>query len=38
MVTTDIWLISYLLGLFTGVGIAVIVILTYDAKESEDEK
>lgn len=35
MVTTDILLLWYLIGLFTGVVISIVVILTY--KEHEDE-
>lgn len=36
MVSTDLLLLWYLIGLFTGVGIAIVVILTY--KEAEDEE
>ena len=36
MVTSDMLLLWYLIGLFTGVGIAIIVILTN--KESEDDE
>lgn len=37
MVTSDMLLLWYLIGLFTGVGIAILVILTSKKEDEEDE-
>lgn len=38
MVSSDFILIGYLLGLFTGVGLAIIIILTYKNSEEDDDE
>ena len=36
MVTTDIWLLSYIMGLFTGVLLAIVIIISYDGKGDDE--